>query len=174
MEGMLINTLCLISLLSFSVLFLGTTRISTGLRIFARTARKLYISVFLLLGVAIIIVMYSSSRPSEREMTLLQASSIIAALDQYKNNHLVYPDNLSHLVPEYVAAIEKPAVSPEGAEWLYESSDEQYTLGYWSEGFLIYGPIICVYSSRVPAWECCMRRTERCPQLPSSMLTPDV
>ncbi len=84
-------------------------------------------------------------------ITHINGSTIAQALEQFYEDRRMYPQSLRDLIPVYLQEIPE-ALTTQGTGWLYVSSGDEYTLGYW------YWPdnctTLCKYNTRNPVWSC--------------------
>lgn len=90
---------------------------------------------------------------SPESITKKNGDLIVQSLEQYYVENGVYPTELTELVPGYLTGLPK-ALTTQRTGWLYTSTINQYTLGYWhSPGS--YGIVtLCLHQSRSKKWEC--------------------
>ncbi len=68
------------------------------------------------------------------KLTNSRASRVTEALGRYFEDHQRYPDQLDELTPRYLLLLPPPVVVRQG-DWCYQSSGENYALGYISGEF---------------------------------------
>ena len=82
-----------------------------------------------------------------------RGNRIIEALDQYMEDHSLYPDDLAILVPEYLDTIEPPVAG--NKKWVYwiNESKKIFNLGFEDD---LESKPECWYSSDIndPGWMC--------------------
>jgi hypothetical protein len=89
---------------------------------------------------------------SPEKVTRRNGDKIAYALEQYYAETGEYPTELNDLVPANLTELPQ-ALTTQGTGWLYTSSTNQYTLGYWHYPHKL-GVVLCLYSSESKNWQC--------------------
>lgn len=110
----------------------------------------------ILLGVAFPLSMYYSilvgDTKSPESSTRHNGDVIVQALYQYQAGTGRFPTDLADLEPTLLAT-QPEALTTQGTGWLYESTSDSFTLGYWywPDKF---GSSVCLYESSNSQWNC--------------------
>jgi hypothetical protein len=92
-------------------------------------------------------------RRSPKSVTQDNGDVIVQALDDHYATTGSYPPELARLVPAYLATLPE-ALTTQGTGWLYDSSGDGFTLGYWQWPGKFGSSYVCLYTSVDETWEC--------------------
>jgi hypothetical protein len=110
----------------------------------------------IVLGVVFPLSMFYSVLTGDLEtpetVTQHNGDTIIQAIYRYQASTGRFPPNLADLEPTFLAA-QPEALTTQDTGWLYKSTGEDFTLGYWYWPDKL-GAGVCLYGSSNPKWNC--------------------